>query len=95
MHADAHRDALQLDAAAARATLARNLCVRAGAGAALARGEAVSVMVLQVFVSLMLVVGSIVLFVWTVRSRTLDHADRLSLAPLEDDPPQQPTKDPE
>lgn len=52
-----------------------------------------SVIVLQVFVSLMLVVGSIVLFIWTVRSRTLDHADRLSLAPLEDDPPQQPTKD--
>lgn len=44
-----------------------------------------SVIVLQVFVSLMLVVGSVVLFIWTVRSRTLDHADRLSLAPLEDD----------
>lgn len=44
-----------------------------------------SVIVLQVFVSLMLVVGSVVLFVWTVRSRTLEHADRLSLAPLEDD----------
>ena len=46
-----------------------------------------SVIVLQVFVSLMLVVGALVLFVWTVRSRTLDHADRLSLTPLEDDPP--------
>jgi len=44
-----------------------------------------NVMVLQVFVSLMLVAGSIVLFVFTVRSRTLEHADRLSLAPLEDD----------
>lgn len=44
-----------------------------------------SVIVLQVFVSLMLVVGSVVLFVFTVRSRTLEHADRLSLAPLEDD----------
>ena len=53
-----------------------------------------SVIVLQVFVSLMLVLGSLVLFVWTVRSRTLDHADRLSLAPLEDDhPPQLPPKD--
>ena len=49
-----------------------------------------SVIVLQVFVSLMLVVGALVLFVWTVRGRTLDHADRLSLTPLEDDsPPQQ------
>lgn len=46
-----------------------------------------SVIVLQVFVSLMLVVGSVVLFIWTVRSRTLEHADRLSLAPLEDDAP--------
>lgn len=44
-----------------------------------------NVISLQVFVSLMLVVGAVVLFVWTVRSRTLDHADRLSLAPLEDD----------
>lgn len=52
-----------------------------------------SVIVLQVFVSLMLVLGSLVLFVWTVRSRTLDHADRLSLAPLEDDPPQKDLKD--
>ena len=52
-----------------------------------------SVIVLQVFVSLMLVAGALVLFVWTVRSRTLDHADRLSLSPLEDDPPQQRSKD--
>ena len=52
-----------------------------------------SVIVLQVFVSLMLVASSLVLFVWTVRSRTLDHADRLSLAPLEEDPPQQQEKD--
>ncbi|MBL8914491.1 MAG: cbb3-type cytochrome oxidase assembly protein [Archangium sp.] len=50
-----------------------------------------SVIVLQVFVSLMLVVGSVVLFVWTVRSRTLEHADRLSLAPLEDDVSPQPS----
>jgi cbb3-type cytochrome oxidase maturation protein len=53
-----------------------------------------SVIVLQVFVSLMLVVGSLVLFVWTVRSRTLDHADRLSLAPLEEDAPLSTLKDP-
>jgi cbb3-type cytochrome oxidase maturation protein len=53
-----------------------------------------SVIVLQVFVSLMLVLGSLVLFVWTVRSRTLDHADRLSLAPLEEDTPLKPSKEP-
>lgn len=43
------------------------------------------IIALQVFVSLMLVAGSVVLFVWTVRGRTLEHADRLSLAPLDDD----------
>ncbi len=44
-----------------------------------------TVLVLQVFVSLMLVAGSIALFVFTIRSRTLEHSDRLALAPLEDD----------
>jgi cbb3-type cytochrome oxidase maturation protein len=48
-----------------------------------------NIILLQVFVSLMLVAGSLVLFIWTVRSRTFDHADRLSLAPLEEDEPQQ------
>ena len=43
------------------------------------------VLILQVFVSLLLVVGSIVLFVFTCRSRTFDHADRLALLPVEDD----------
>ena len=57
-----------------------------------------NVIVLQVFVSLMLVVGSLVLFVWTVRAGTLDHADRLSLAPLDEpkpaaSPPQTQPKD--
>jgi hypothetical protein len=45
----------------------------------------VNVIVMQVFVSLMLVAGSIVLFVHSVRQRDHEHADRLSLAPLEDD----------
>jgi hypothetical protein len=44
-----------------------------------------NVIVLQVFVSLMLVAGSVALFVFTVRARTLEHADRLSLSPLDDD----------
>ncbi len=52
-----------------------------------------SIILLQVFVSLMLVAGSLVLFIWTVRSRTFDHADRLSLAPLEDDEPRQHKQD--
>lgn len=44
-----------------------------------------NVMILQVFVSLMLVLGSVVLFVFTVKSRTFEHADRLSLSPLDQD----------
>lgn len=44
-----------------------------------------NVLVLQIFVSLMLVAGAIAMFVWTVRSRTFEHAERLALAPLEDD----------
>jgi hypothetical protein len=41
--------------------------------------------VMQVFVSLLLVGGSLVLFLHFVRQRDFDHADRLSLAPLEQD----------
>jgi len=40
---------------------------------------------MQVFVSLLLVAGSLVLFFFIVGQRDLDHSDRLSLAPLEDD----------
>lgn len=48
------------------------------------------ILTLQIFVSLMLVAGSVVLFVYTVKSRTLEHADRLALAPLDDDDGEQP-----
>ncbi|HEY0706025.1 MAG TPA: hypothetical protein VGG33_04475 [Polyangia bacterium] len=44
-----------------------------------------NVVALQVFVSLVLVAGSLVLFVHSVRQRDHEHADRLSLAPLESD----------
>lgn len=44
-----------------------------------------SILILQVFVSLMLVAGGVLLFVYTVKSRTFEHSDRLALAPLEDD----------
>lgn len=46
-----------------------------------------SVVVMQVFVSLLLVAGSLVLFIFTVRQRDFEHADRLALAPFDDDPP--------
>jgi hypothetical protein len=45
----------------------------------------VNVLVLQVFVSLMLVVGALVLFAWSVKHADHEHADRLSLLPIEDD----------
>ncbi len=45
------------------------------------------VLTLQVFVSLLLVVGSLLLFLFTCRQRDFDHADRLALLPLEKDSP--------
>lgn len=44
-----------------------------------------SAVVLQVFVSLVLVGGSIVMFVFSARQKDFEHADRLSLAPLDPD----------
>lgn len=40
---------------------------------------------MQVFVSLLLVLGSVILFVHTVRQRSFDHADRLALLPVGDE----------
>lgn len=46
------------------------------------------VLIVLVFVSLLLVTGSIVLFVHAVRQRDFEHAERLSLLPiLEPAPP--------
>jgi hypothetical protein len=42
------------------------------------------VVTLQVFVSLMLVVGSLLLFAFTCRQHDFEHADRLALLPLEE-----------
>ena len=43
------------------------------------------ILILQVFVSLLLVVGSVILFLFTCRQRSFDHADRLALLPLDHD----------
>ena len=43
------------------------------------------VLILQVFVSLLLVVGSVILFLVTCRQKTFDHADRLALLPVENE----------
>jgi cbb3-type cytochrome oxidase maturation protein len=52
-----------------------------------------TIVIMQVFVSLLLVGGSLVLFLHSVRQRDFDHADRLSLAPLEDDDRPNPKDD--
>jgi cbb3-type cytochrome oxidase maturation protein len=54
----------------------------------------VEVLTLQVFVSLMLVGGSLLLFGFTCRQRDFDHADRLALKPLEDDSGKTTKKEP-
>jgi cbb3-type cytochrome oxidase maturation protein len=41
------------------------------------------VLSLQVFVSLMLGLGSLLLFAFTCRQRDFDHAERLALLPLD------------
>lgn len=53
-----------------------------------------NVIVLQLFVSLMLVLGSIVLFIASVRQRDHEHTDRLALAPLEPEQTVPSTPDP-
>jgi hypothetical protein len=54
----------------------------------------VEVLSLQVFVSLVLVAGSVLLFVFTCRQRDFDHADRLALLPLDDEPDTHPRNEP-
>jgi hypothetical protein len=54
----------------------------------------VNVILLQVFVSLMLVAGSVLLFAVSIRYRDHEHADRLSLIPLEDDSAPGPSSTP-
>ncbi len=44
-----------------------------------------AVVILQVFVSLLLVLGSLILFGVSIRNRDHEHADRLSLLPMADD----------
>ena len=46
-----------------------------------------NVLALQVFVSLMLVAGAVVALLYSVKQADHEHADRLSLLPLDDDDP--------
>ena len=45
-----------------------------------------SVVPLQVFVSLVLVAGSILLLAYSIRHADHEHADRLALLPIDDEP---------
>jgi hypothetical protein len=53
----------------------------------------VEVLILQVFVSLVLVVGAVLLFVYSLRARDYEHADRLALFPIEDEETQEHPRD--
>jgi cbb3-type cytochrome oxidase maturation protein len=43
------------------------------------------ILIMQVFVSLALGLGSVLLFLFSARQRDFDHADRLALLPLDTD----------
>ena len=43
------------------------------------------VLILTVFVSLVLVTGSVLFFAWNVRQRAHEHIEQLSLLPLQED----------
>ncbi len=51
------------------------------------------VLTATIFVSLLLVVGGLVLFVSRLKSGDFEHGDRLTLLPLEDDDGQDETED--
>jgi hypothetical protein len=45
----------------------------------------VDILIVQVFVSLLLVTGGVVALAYSIKSADHEHADRLSILPLEDD----------
>ena len=51
----------------------------------LAKERVVEIVILQVFVSLVLVSVSVLLFAYSIRRRDYEHADRLALFPIEDE----------
>lgn len=46
-----------------------------------------NVLILLVFVSLVLVAGALLLLAWSLKQSDHEHADRLSLLPMEGDEP--------
>jgi len=51
------------------------------------------VLVIQVFVSLLLVVGGVVLLAYSIKQSDHEHADRLSILPLQDDDDNEPKRE--
>jgi len=52
-----------------------------------------TILLLQIFVSLVLVAGGLILFFYSVRQKDFEHFDRMALLPLEQDndsPPEEP-----
>ena len=48
-------------------------------------GPRVEILIMQVFVSLLLVTGGVLLFAWSIKQADHEHADRLALFPIEPD----------
>ena len=48
------------------------------------------VLIVTLFASVMLVASALVFFAWTLRQRSHEHIDRLTLLPLGDDAPADP-----
>ena len=44
------------------------------------------ILIVQVFVSLLLVIGGVVLLAYSIKQADHEHADRLSLLPIEKEP---------
>ena len=53
------------------------------------------ILILLIFVCVVLVGAAVAFFAWTVKQGTFDHADRLALLPLDDEPQVTPTRDEE
>jgi len=45
----------------------------------------VIILLLQIFVSLVLVAGGLILFFYSIRQKDFEHFDRMALLPLEED----------
>jgi cbb3-type cytochrome oxidase maturation protein len=52
------------------------------------------ILIMQVFVSVLLAGGSVLLFLFTARQRDFEHADRLALLPIDSEEEGEETSEP-